>query len=335
MLPQTEAETLRTALAPTTWALRGQRNRAFVLATGEGHLDIGDTTLAIPAPGILWLPASRSARLTLSAGTRGAALTVSELALGRAVPSGPVGRQVREALFHPVVGARLTPAAARDLIGLAEAVGAELRGGLPGAQEAARHHLVLFLISLWRISSPQPMRVQSAPRAIVRNFLHLVELHLSDHWSVGDYAQFLSVSRARLTSAVKRVTGRTPLQLIHERLLSEAGNVAVGVQSAGLGDRRHARFQGCGLFQPLLQARDRATAGRRAPRRTAQGPTDRHFRRVAVRLPHAFAGTQDTTFFRQRSEKLDLEWRRPGTRNSRSRRNSSTPLVPLAATLTK
>ena len=102
------------------------------------------------------------------------------------------------------------------------AVGAELRGGLPGAQEAARHHLVLFLISLWRISSPQPMRVQSAPRAIVRNFLHLVELHLSDHWSVGDYAQFLSVSRARLTSAVKRVTGRTPLQLIHERLLSEA-----------------------------------------------------------------------------------------------------------------
>lgn len=222
VLPQTEAEALRPALAPTTWALRGQRNRAFVLVSGEGRLDIGDTTLAIPAPGALWLPASRSARLTLSAGVRGASLTVSELALGRAVPSGPVGRQVREALFHPIAGARLTPDAAHELVRLVEAVGAELRGTLPGAQEAARHHLVLFLISLWRISSPQPPRVQSAPRAIVRNFLHLVELHLADHWSVGDYARFLSVSRARLTSAVKRVSGRTPLQLIHERLSSEA-----------------------------------------------------------------------------------------------------------------
>ncbi|WP_439528731.1 helix-turn-helix transcriptional regulator [Pannonibacter sp.] len=222
VLPDTEATVIRTALSPMGWTLRGLRNRAFVLVAGSGQLDIGAATMPMTGPCALWLPAGRKARLTLNPGSRGAALIVSELALGRAVPSGPVGRQVKEALFHPIIGGRLTPAQAQDLSRAIEQVGVELKSSLPGAQEAARHHLVLALMSFWRISSPVPQKVQAAPRAIVRNFLHLMELHLRDHWTVADYADFLSVSRARLTSAVKRVTGRTPLALMHERLVIEA-----------------------------------------------------------------------------------------------------------------
>ncbi|ADZ71550.1 helix-turn-helix domain-containing protein [Polymorphum gilvum] len=222
VLPDTEAVSIHTALSPVAWTLRGTRNRAFILVTGQGELDMGATLLPLTGPCALWLPAGRPARLKLKSGSRGAALTVPELALGRAVPSGPVGRQVRDALFHPIIGTRLTPALALDIAQSIEAVGQELRSGQPGAQEAARHHLVLVLMALWRISSPQPLKVQAAPRTIVRNFLHLMELHLRDHWTVADYARFLSVSRARLTSAVKRATGRTPLELLHERLVIEA-----------------------------------------------------------------------------------------------------------------
>lgn len=222
VLPETEATTIRPALSATTWTLRGNRNRGFVLVSGDGELNLGAASVPLSSPCALWLPAGRTARLTLAAGSRGAALSVSELALGRAVPSGPVGRQVKDALFHPIIGARLTSTLALDMCRAVEAVGRELSGGLAGAQEAARHHLVLVLLSFWRISSPQPQKVQSAPRAIVRTFLHLMELHLRDHWTVADYAGFLAVSRARLTSAVKRVTGRTPLELLHERLVIEA-----------------------------------------------------------------------------------------------------------------
>jgi len=177
-----------------------------------------------------------------------------------------VGRQVKDALFHPLIGARLQRPQAFELMQAIESVERELRSELPGGQEAARHHLVLALMTLWRISSPQPPQVQAAPRTIVRNFLHLLELHLRDHWTIAAYANGLKVSRARLTSAVKRVTGRAPLELIHERLVIEAEALladsnlqvaeiadALGFKDAGYFNRFYKRETG----QPPGQTRKR------------------------------------------------------------------------------
>ncbi|WP_068405781.1 AraC family transcriptional regulator [Labrenzia sp. OB1] len=222
ILPDTEAGVIRTALTPTSWTLRGRRNRGFVLVSGEGQLEFESSELPFVSPCAVWLPAGKTARLTLKSGSRGALVSVSELAFGRAVPAGLVGRQVKDALLHPLIGARLQKPQALELMSAIEAVERELRSELPGGQEAARHHLVLALMTLWRISSPQPQQVQAAPRTIVRNFLHLLELHLRDHWTIAAYAGALKVSRTRLTSAVKRITGRAPLELIHERLVIEA-----------------------------------------------------------------------------------------------------------------
>lgn len=222
VLPETEAVTVKTALSPVAWTLHGNRNRAFVLISGVGRLSMKGKVAQLASPCVLWLPTGNSATLTLEAGARGASLAASELAIGRAVPSGPIGGQVKDALFHPVLGVKVEPSVAQDLCRSIEAVGEELRDHRPGGQDAARYHLVLVLIALWRTSSPEAPEPQSAPRAIVRNFLHLVELHARDHWRIEDYARFLSISRGRLGSAVKRVTGRSALALINARLVAEA-----------------------------------------------------------------------------------------------------------------
>ncbi len=273
MLPDTEAASVKASLSAIAWTLRGNRNRAFVLISGAGSLEFEDAAVPLSAPCALWLPAGKPARLSLQAGARGAALAVSELSLGRAVPAGPIGMQVKDALFHPILGAKLPAATAQDICRTIEAIGSELERDAPGAEEAARHHLVLVLIGLWRTSSPQPANTQPAPRAIVRNFLHLVELHVRDHWNVDDYARFLSISRGRLTSAVKRVTGKSPLALIHGRLIAEAEILlngssmqtaqvaeALGFKDAGYFNRFFKRETGMspGRFRSALSLRSRS-----------------------------------------------------------------------------
>ncbi|WP_157384595.1 helix-turn-helix domain-containing protein [Nitratireductor soli] len=262
VLPDTEASGVKSALSPVAWTLHGNRNRAFVLISGAGRLAIESTVVPLAAPCVLWLPAGKPATLTLDAGARGASLAASELALGRAIPMGPIGAEVKDALFHPVLGVKVAPATAQDLCRSIEVIGEELRGDRPGAQDAARYHLVLVLIAVWRMSSPRPAEQQPAPRAMVRNFLHLVELHVRDHWSVGDYARFLSISRGRLGSAVKRVTGRTPLELIHARLVSEAEILLGGTNLQAAEVAEMLGFKDAGYFNRFFKREMGVSPGR-------------------------------------------------------------------------
>ncbi|WP_198174079.1 helix-turn-helix domain-containing protein [Mesorhizobium xinjiangense] len=262
VLPDTEAAGVNASLTPIAWTLRGNRNRAFVLISGAGALDFGGAAVPLAAPCILWLPAGKPARLVLQAGARGASLAVSELSLGRAVPAGPIGMQVKDALFHPILGTKLPTATAHDICRTIEAIGGELERGAAGSEEAARHHLVLVLIALWRTSSPQPANMQPAPRAIVRNFLHLVELHVRDHWTVDDYARLLSISRGRLTSAVKRVTGKSPLTLIHGRLIGEAEILLNGSSLQAAEVAEALGFKDAGYFNRFFKRETGMSPGR-------------------------------------------------------------------------
>lgn len=262
VLPDTEATGVKTALSPVAWTLHGNRNRIFILISGSGRLAFKDTIVPLAAPCVMWLPAGKLATLTLEAGARGAALAASELALGRAMPTGPIGGLVKDALFHPVLGVKVDTATAQHMCRAIEAIGEELRNDRPGAQDAARYHLVLVLIALWRTSSPTPTEQQPAPRALVRNFLHLVELHVRDHWSVDDYARFLSISRGRLTSAAKRVTGRTPLELIHARLVGEAEGLLndTNLQAAEVAEA--LGFKDAGYFSRFIKRETGMSPGR-------------------------------------------------------------------------
>jgi AraC family transcriptional regulator, transcriptional activator of pobA len=217
-----EVQLLRSSLARSEWTFRGTRHRAFLLQAGSGLVQSGGVETPIAAPCIVWLPAGRKATLSFEAGSRGASLAVSEVDLGRAIPVGPNATQLRSALAQTIVGAKLPPERARriaDTLGLMEE---EARQDQPAAQDAVVHLLAVFLIALWRISRPVLNESQPLPRTIVHNFLQAVELHLRDHWTVARYAAFVGVTSDRLNSAVRRATGRSPLALLHARLVAEA-----------------------------------------------------------------------------------------------------------------
>jgi AraC family transcriptional activator of pobA len=217
-----EARLFQGALSRSEWTFRGTRNRVFIILSGSGQIRLGPRELPLTAPSLVWAPAGETGSIILDAGAEGAALAVPDVLLGSSMPTGAVFAPVRDVISQPILGAPIPLAEARKLSGTIATIEQELKAAQPGAQEVVRHHLALLLIAIWRIATPVTLKSQPSPRTIVRGFVHLVELHNREHWTIEHYAQTLGVTADRLNTAVRRTTGRTPMELIHARLIQEA-----------------------------------------------------------------------------------------------------------------
>lgn len=97
------------------------------------------------------------------------------------------------------------------------------------APDAAGGPLPVWLARsvLWRLAHEAQLRgeagIDERPhRAQAARFMALVEAHHLDHWPVARYARTLGLSEERLNRMLRAQTGRTALQLVHERLAREA-----------------------------------------------------------------------------------------------------------------
>lgn len=217
-----DGQVIATTLDTARWTLPGGQNCVFVLIAGSGTVTTDGEAVPLQAPNLIWIPARQRAELMLLAGCRGAWLTLSDAALGQIALPGNVAEDMRRFAARPQLGTRIERDVAVRLATLFSLMTEELRAGSSGSEEMVRHQLAIVAILLWRISDLAPSTARPAPRTIVSNFLSMVDQQMRSHWSVTHYARYLGVSVDRLTSAVQRATGQTPLMLIHARLFAEA-----------------------------------------------------------------------------------------------------------------
>ncbi|WP_051469536.1 helix-turn-helix domain-containing protein [Chelativorans sp. J32] len=226
--PDLEIQLLRGELADGEWTLPDSGYRAFVFLSGSGVVRVAGGEVSFAAPCLIWLQAKRGTKLRIGAGSRGISLSVSEISFARAVGMGPNAQAIREALSHSLLVVKLEPKQARRLADNVEDMLDESLQEWPGMDDAVRHRLALFLIGAWRLSGPVMRESQPLPRTIMHRFLHAVELHLRDHWTIARYAEEVGVTAERLNVTVRRVAGRSPLAIIHARLVEEAISLLEG-----------------------------------------------------------------------------------------------------------
>ncbi|MEL6963236.1 MAG: helix-turn-helix domain-containing protein [Pseudomonadota bacterium] len=100
------------------------------------------------------------------------------------------------------------------------------------SQRPARESALLFLVRLigvW-IERIRPAEAdvrgidvyQSPAQRRVRSFLDLVERGYLEGWSALDYGKVIGVSKSQLTRDCRAILGRSPLQVIHDRIIKEA-----------------------------------------------------------------------------------------------------------------
>lgn len=220
-------EPVAAALTPRDWGLDRDVSRnlchAVLLRAGVGHLISTDDPLVLAGPALMWAPRRAAERLRLEAGGAGYILGLSDDVL-----AGVVGRG-RESLALSAVTGRtlavtLTQERMSELALSFAAIERELKRADRGSWTNLEAHITLILVGLWRASGIEAaaMNSRGAASAVLQRFRHLLELHFRDHWPVPRYAQALAISGDRLHAICTRDLGRTPLKLIHERVVAEA-----------------------------------------------------------------------------------------------------------------
>jgi len=112
-----------------------------------------------------------------------------------------------------------------DLGRLSEMLLREFARSAPARRLALSGLLTALLANLQRLlpdSSPSGLASSARDRELVARFREQLEMSFREHVGIGEYSRRLKTSETRLLRACVAVTGESPLDLAHLRLLIEA-----------------------------------------------------------------------------------------------------------------
>jgi AraC family transcriptional activator of pobA len=224
------AARMEAAFVHRTWSVGGAGNRGrfhvFLVKRGQAQFaaENGDAN-DLAGACMLWLPHSAGGAFRLMAGGEGFALSIAEDFVWRAASDSPVALHLRPLFDRRVVApAERISERLGELCVSCEALVRESVEPLPGNTAVCAAHLTLLLLHLWRAADLAT--VVAPPRgtaaSTVQRFRQLVEMHFRDNFRIDDYARKLGVTRAHLHEACLRAAERTPLAIVHDRLIEEA-----------------------------------------------------------------------------------------------------------------
>lgn len=249
------ADRISADISASAWRLSAQRQQgrsyALVLASGKGVARLTQGQIALQGPCLLWLPPGAGQAIDIDPGSEGVLLSLAEGLIARAVTghraSGEL-RSVADRLIH-ADGARLAGHIGR-LSHAADAIHRELRTPDEGGMQMIIAYVTVILVYSWRLAGFHIPESESnwSGSVIFQRFLHSVELHFRENWAISHYAAQLGVTERRLHAAVTKAAAKSPLQLLHLRVLEEArarleqSSLPIAQIGYGLGFRDPAHF---------------------------------------------------------------------------------------------
>lgn len=199
--------------------------RGILLTDGAGTIETGDEIIPIAAPCLAWIPWRPGRSLRINAGSVGYHISLGEEALAGVIGNNPESIDLRLLIDRRIIA---TIEAEPEMVGDAEhafdLIVRELHRPRHGSRNMVQAQVRTILILLWRQSGIEEvaMRTKGEASRILQRFRQLLEMNFRDRWTVGAYAQALQISHDRLHDICRRELGKTPIQLIHERVIHEA-----------------------------------------------------------------------------------------------------------------
>ncbi len=210
------------ALHPRALRMRLPEGFSRVLFVRQGNLICGEEQRVIEGPALCFWPASVDPSVTLEAGASAGVLGLSEALILDAIGARAESVHLRMLAENPFVIPANEPRVFGQITALFQWFADELSREELRSEMSLAAYLRLLLICALRFQPPGAENPGIEPTSLLRRFRHLVELHYRDHWQVTKYAEELAIDYDRLNRICKRETGRSPAELVHERLTAEA-----------------------------------------------------------------------------------------------------------------
>lgn len=200
------------------------------LHSGGGRMTIAGASHTL-APGELAVaPCGAHVRLWLDPGARGVLMAATEAFLRSRVlpvlyvPTGDHWRRYGLPRVAPLAVGRANQGVRNRIQNELEQA-AERLGGLCDAAVIAYAFVILGSAGPGTPPPAQPSEppaAELAPAQLVMRYWELIENNFRRRLSIEDYAEQLAVTPVRLGRACKNTMNRTPLSLVHERIIVEA-----------------------------------------------------------------------------------------------------------------
>ena len=198
--------------------------RGILLTSGAATIETDSGAWDMAAPCLAWIPWEQGRVFRIKAGCVGFQFAIGDQLLANAIGHNPESADLRYFLDRQVVapleGAPDALADAEHAFGV---IVREIHQPKTGSWTMVQAQVRAILVFLWRLSGGDlTLPSQGHSTRILRDFRQLVEAHFRDRWPVHRYAETLRISPDRLHDICRRELGRSPLQLVHERVAHEA-----------------------------------------------------------------------------------------------------------------
>lgn len=219
---------LEPALQQRTMALSALALRwlthLFLLRSGRATLSIDGEEHRIDAPALALMPPAEGRRLMLEAGARGSLLSVAGEQLSSALGDEPETPALRSMLSTFTLAPDLPAPLIARLEMLISLLSDEQDEERPAVDMAVDALLRLVCLSFWRVVGS--FETGGGPGgdglSVLQRFRQLVEAEFRRHRPIAYYADRLGITPDRLHAIATRHLKRSPLELVHDRLLQEA-----------------------------------------------------------------------------------------------------------------
>lgn len=212
-------ESVAARAALHNWTVRPHRHdrlsHILLITGGGGSLSIDGARIGFGPAAAIMVPAGLVHGFTFDENTDGFVLTLAD----SFITETPI--DLRRLLDAP----RVLPLERLETLRAAfVALDQEVRWGGVAMRAAVSAWVSLILVGLLRAShsaEPAPT-IASNDHLTLYRFRRLLEDHLSEDWTVADYAAALGLTASRLTLVCRRTANCAPQQMIHTRRLLEA-----------------------------------------------------------------------------------------------------------------
>jgi len=243
--PAISQRVIRMGRAPQRWF-----HHIILLAAGTMTLARGETPAVVQGPALVFFPPSEGESVTVAAGAHGHLIGVSPEIIGEAIGDHAESPSLRLFSSGFSITDGLERAQLAELEPLFQGFISELFQEGRAARMVASAYARLILMTAWRLSGADERSAMAASGTgpILQRFRQSVEANFRQHWSIGDYATELGISTDRLHAVCQRTLTRSPIELVHDRLVQEAklrlerGARSVQDISDSLGFRDPANF---------------------------------------------------------------------------------------------
>lgn len=212
----------REALSARVVRLRHSMSHATLLFLEKGRLTTEKNEHGIDGPALCYWPANDRPSIVLAPGASALIMGLSDMIVLDAIGARAESVHLRILTEKPFDAALTEPGMEEQVKTLVRWFGDELaQSERPSPMSLSAFLRLLFICAL-RVYQTEPVNSGQEFTTVLRRFRHLVELNYRAHWSVSRYADELGVDYDRLHRICKRETGRSPGELVHERLTAEA-----------------------------------------------------------------------------------------------------------------